>query len=81
MSQRTIVRCDRRTCCKEVENPPGAIPYSMNIRGVNYDLCPSCERSHRAFMLGANLPAEWSTLTGDEQENYLRRWASEVQRP
>lgn len=71
MTQRTIVRCDRRSCRKEVEIPPGGTPYSMHIRGVNYDLCPACERSHRAFMIGTALPDNWAMLDAGAQERWL----------
>lgn len=78
MTQRTIVRCDRRSCRKEVELPTGTTPYSIQIQGVWQDLCPACARAHRAFMIGGDIPENWSMLGAEGQQ----RWLDEqVKRP
>lgn len=78
MSQRTIIRCDRRSCQTEVEVQQGVASFAMNIRGVNYDLCPACARAHRAFMIGVGIPENWAMLDAESQQRWLDEQAKQA---
>lgn len=74
MSHWTVIKCDR--CGEQVECPPNAVPYQINILGVGYDLCPACLRAHKAFMQGWSLNDCWTKMNEESQKRWLDDMAS-----